>query len=802
MKMKFKLIIAVLIWTITGGLLNAQTGKIEGRVFNATNNESLPFTNLVIWGTNIGSTSDLDGKFFFTGLQPGYIRIAASSVGFSDYISEDILITNAKTVFIEIPLLEKTIQLEEVVVKASPFRKPEESPLSMRTLDISEIEKNPGGNRDISRVIQSLPGVASSVSFRNDVIVRGGGASENSFYLDGVEIPNLNHFSTQGASGGPVGIINVDFIREVDYYSGAFPAAKGSTLSSVFEFKQIEPNKDKMNFRATVGATDLGISMNGPVNEKSGLLLSVRRSYLGFLFDVLGLPFLPTYNDIQFKYKFKPDLKNEISLIGLGAVDQFKLNTGIEDPDESQKYILGYLPVNEQWNYTLGVVYKHFRSKGFDTWVISRNYLDNRAYKFLNNIETDSLKTFDYISSEAENKARYEHVSRFSGYKINYGAGINYATYTNNTYQRVFTSEAGTIDYDSKLDVFSWNVFGQVSRKFLAERLLLSLGLRMDANNYSPEMSDMTRQFSPRFSASYSLTEKFSINFNTGRYYQRPPYTALGYRSSEDDLVNKNNGITYMRSDHLVAGVELLPDEKSKFTIEGFYKLYDQYPFSVQDSISLASKGGDFGTFGDEALVSTSQGRAYGFEVLAREKDLLGFNIILSYTFVRSEFKDKNDNYIPSSWDNRHILNLTVLKKLKRNWDAGAKWRFVGGAPFTPYDVEKSSLRPAWDVRNTAYLDYNRFNSESTGNFHQLDVRVDKQYFFKKWSAIFYVDIQNLYNFKLQQQSFLTHLDPEGNPNIDPSTAGLPYDQQKYNLRELPNESGTVIPTIGIIVEF
>lgn len=779
-----------------------QNGKITGRVFDAKNNEPLPFTNIIIWGTTIGSTSDLDGNFTFTGLEPGYVRLAATSVGFEDYVSEDILVTNAKNVYIEIPMTEKTVQLDEVVVKASPFRKPLESPLSLRTLDISEIEKNPGGNRDISRVIQSLPGVASSVSFRNDVIVRGGGASENSFYLDGVEIPNLNHFSTQGASGGPVGIINVDFIREVDYYSGAFPASTGTTLSSVFEFKQIEANKDKMNYKATLGATDLGLSLNGPISEKSGLLLSVRRSYLGFLFDVIGLPFLPTYNDIQLKYKIKFDQKNELSIIGLGALDQFKLNTGIENPDESQRYILGYLPVNEQWSYTIGAVYKHFRSNGFDTWVLSRNYLNNRSYKYYDNNEIDSLKLYDYSSTEAENKFRYERDIFASDFKINFGAGANFARYTNSTYQQIFTDSSQLIDYDSKLDVFSYNLFGQVSKKVLKERLTLSLGIRMDANNYSKSMANLLDQFSPRLSASYALTEKFSINFNTGRYYQRPPYTTLGYRTNEGELVNKDNGLKYISADHLVAGVEYLPNENAKISVEGFYKQYRDYPFSVRDSINLASKGGDFGTFGDEEVISASKGRAYGFEVLARNKNLAGFNVILSYTFVRSEFQDKNEEYIPSAWDNKHILNLTVLKKLKRNWDVGAKWRFVGGAPFTPYDIMKSSLRPAWDVQNVPYLNYNLYNTERTGVFHQLDVRLDKQYFFDKWSLNLYLDIQNLYNFQLMQQDFLTNLDKNGNLNIDPATANLPYEQQKYILRSLVNESGTVLPSIGIIVEF
>jgi len=782
--------------------LKAQNGRIEGQVVNANTNEPLPFTNIVVWGTNIGATSDLDGNFTFTGLEPGFVRLAATSVGYSDYISEDILVTNAKSVFIEIRMVETSVKLDEVVIKASPFIKNEESPLSLRKLDISEIEKNPGGNRDISRVIQSLPGVSSTVSFRNDIIVRGGGASENSFYLDGIEIPTINHFSTQGASGGPTGIINVDFIREVDYYAGAFPASKGTALSSVFQFKMIEPNKDKLNFRATVGASDLGLSINGPLGKKSGLLFSVRRSYLGFLFDVLGLPFLPTYNDIQFKYKLKINQKNELSVIGLGALDDFKLNTGLKDPDESQLFLLNSLPVNEQWSYTIGVVYKHFKKKGFDTWAVSRNYLNNSAYKYYNNIEVDSLLTFNYTSTEAENKVRYEHNARYNGYKVNYGAGLMYSQYTNETFQQIFTDSSSTIDYQSKFNLFSWSLFGQVSKGYFNERLVLSLGLRMDANDYSKSMRNMLDQLSPRFSASYALTEKFFLNFNTGRYYQRPPYTTLGFEENDGELINKDNGLTYIAANHYVAGVEWLPNEQSKFTVEGFYKKYSNYPFSVKDSVSLANKGGGFGVFGNEEVVSTSFGRAYGFEVLAREKDWFGFNIILSYTFVRSEFTNAEDDYIASAWDNRHILNLTVLKGLKRNWDIGAKWRFVGGPPFTPYDLEKSSIRPAWDVQNAPYLNYALFNTERFGNFQQLDVRVDKQYFFDKWSLNLYLDIQNLYNFKLSEQPIVTNLDENGNLNIDPATANLPYQDQRYILRQLPSENGTVLPTIGIIVEF
>jgi outer membrane receptor for ferrienterochelin and colicin len=780
----------------------AQSGRIEGRVFNSKNNEPLPFTNIVIFGTNIGTTSDLDGRFIFTGLQPGFTRLAATAVGFENYVSEDFLVTNARAAYIELPMIETSVKLDEVVVRSSPFVRSQESPVSLRRLNISEIERNPGGNRDISKVIQSLPGVAFTSAERNDVIVRGGGPSENSFFLDGIEIPIINHFATQGASGGPVGILNVDFIREVNFYSGAFPASRGNALSSVIDFRMIDPKKDSWTFRATLGATDLGFTANGPVSENSGLLFSFRRSYLQFLFDVIGLPFLPTYNDIQFKYRWDIDKKNQLTIINLSALDRNRLNTGISDPTDDQQYILDFLPENNQWSYTIGAVYRHFSNNGFHTVVLSRNMLDNQALKYRDNIEIEEFKTIDYQSQEAENRFRYEFTGKNAGWSYNYGVGSMLSKFINNTFQQEFSNGAiENFNRIAELKLWSWNVFAQVSRGFLNDRLNLSLGARMDANDYSSTMSNMLKQFSPRFSASYALIDKWFVNANVGRYYQRPPYTTLGFTDNEGVFVNRENGLKYIGVNHYVAGLEYNPDNRTKVTLEGFYKFYNNYPFSLSDSVSIASKGADFGVFGSEEVVSTDNGRAFGFEVFARSTDFLGFNSILSYTFVRSQFEDVAGSYIPAAWDNKHILNLTLMRDLKRNWNVGGKWRFIGGAPYTPFDEEFSSQVLAWDVQGGPYLDYSRFNALRLGSFHQLDVRVDKQYFFDKWSLMFYLDIQNIYNFKSTSAPVFTRvLDDAGQAVIENPLA--PESEQIYRLKELQTEAGTILPSIGIMVEF
>ncbi|MCX6272411.1 MAG: TonB-dependent receptor [Bacteroidetes bacterium] len=777
----------------------SQNGIIKGRVYNSRNNEAIPFANIIINGIlNVGTTSDINGNYAINGVSSGYTSLVASSVGFEKHVTEDFMVTNVHPVIIDIPLTEVSIKLKEVEIKASPFVRNAESPVSVQTLSIQEIEKNPGANRDISKVIQALPGVSYAASFRNDVIVRGGGPGENRFYLDGVEIPNLNHFATQGASGGPVGIINSDFIREVDFYAGAFPADRGNALSSVIEFRQVDGNNERWSVNSSVGASDLALTLEGPASRSSSLLFSVRRSYLQFLFSALKLPFLPTYNDYQLKYKWKIDNRNQFTLISIGALDKSRLNTSIKNPDESQRYILGYLPVNDQWSYTIGGVYRHFRANGSDLWVVSRNMFKNRAYKYMDNIEVPENKILDYTSVETENKFRVEAVRNTGDFKITAGASAEYAKYTNQTFQKVFSGQVPiTILYDSFLDLWKYGIFGSITRSVAADRLALSLGIRTDANNYSSRMDNPLDQLSPRFSASYSLLPQWYLNFNVGRYYQLPPYTTLGYRNNAGELVNKNNGLRYIGADHFVTGVEYRPDDKSKITLEGFYKLYHAYPLSAVDAVSLASKGADFTTYGDEEVFSSSRGRTYGLEFLFRDKDLKHWNILSSLTFVRSEFTDASGQFLPSTWDNKIIFNMTLSRKLGHNWDVGLKWRYLGSSPYTPYDLSKSAIVAAWDARNQGYLDYSRFNSLRLRAFHQLDIRVDKAWYFSKWTFMVYLDIQNLYNFKSDQPDFLVNYDGNGEIEKYTSTDGI----ERYRLRAIHNTSGTILPTLGIKIE-
>ncbi len=798
MKIRLRLF-SLIIFFCLGVLSFSQQGTIRGRVFDAGSNDPLPFATIVVDGTTIGSISDFDGNFLFSGVESGFVKLRVSSVGYKTKITEEFMVSNTRAAFIEVGLLPTQLELATVEIRASPFQRREESPLSLQRLGIKEIERSPGSNRDISRVIQSLPGVSFTPAFRNDVIIRGGGPSENRFFLDGIEIPTINHFSTQGASGGPTGMINVDFIREVEMYSSAFPAGRGNALSSIFEFRQINGNRDRLNTRFTIGASDLALALDGPISQRTSVVFSARRSYLQFLFSLIGLPFLPTYNDFQFKTNTRLSNNAELNIIGIGAIGNFKLNLNANETEE-QRFLLDFLKVNNQWNYAIGATFRKFRSNGSDFFVVSRNMLRNIIFKYPDNDET-LPRSFDYISDEIENKFRYERTIISNNLRLNLGAGGEYAKFNNALSQQVFINNVVLpVANQTEYNLFKWSLFGQATQTYLDNRVSLSLGIRADANSFSKSMSNLLEQVSPRLSASYRLRENLTINASAGRYYQMPAYVTLGYRNPRGELANKSNNLKYLAVDHLVAGIELLPSRLSRFTLEGFYKSYSRYPFSVRNQIAIGSQSADFGVFGDEEVVSTGKGRSFGAEVFFRAENLKKFNVLMSYTFFRSEFQDASGLNVPSRWDNRHLINITASRPLPRNWEVGLKWRFSGGAPYTPFDMELSSRVDAWNANNAApYFDFSRFNQNRLRAFHQLDLRVDKQFFFRKFSIMAYLDIQNVYAFKAELPSNLIR---ETDQNLNPITFVDPNGIERYSLRRLENTTGNVLPTIGIVIEF
>lgn len=790
-----RLLSLLLFCNITISFLLAQpVHQVKGTVIDKSSRQPLEFINVMIVGLNKGGVTNAEGKFSIGQVPPGIYRLQASAIGYKTVTTPEYILST-RDLHIQIEMEENQTELEGVTVTASPFRRDIESPVSLRIIGLQEIEKSPGANRDISRIVQSYPGVAfSPIGYRNDLIVRGGSPSENRFYLDGVEIPNINHFSTQGASGGPVGILNADLIREVNFYTGAFPTDKGNALSSVLDFKLRDGDMERNSLKATLGASEVSLATNGHLGKKTSYLVSVRQSYLQFLFDMLGLPFLPTFTDAQFKLKTRFDARNELTVLGLGGIDKMKLNTKADDEDN--EYILSYLPKIQQETFTLGAVYRHYAGAHVQSVVASHSYLNNRNTKYQQNDESDPDRLMLRLRSTEQNtQLRLENSSSFRNWKVTVGTSLDYSQYSNTTFQKVYTDRAQTFDYHTYLGIMRWGLFGTVNYTSIDERFTASLGLRADANNYSAAMKDLSDQLSPRLSLSYQLTEHWSLSGNAGLYYQLPPYTALGFKNNNGLYANKY-ALRYMQVSQGSVGLNWRKGDTFEVSVEGFYKDYDKIPLSVADGIPLTCKGNDYGVIGNELLTSTAQGRSYGAELLLKWLIAKKLNLASSFTLFKSEYRtDKESEYIASAWDNRFIFNLRGTYNLPRHWSVGMKVSCIGGAPYTPYDADKSSLVTAWNAQGKPYYDYTRYNEERLPAFTQADIRIDKTFYLKRCMLGFYIDLQNIAGSKLKQADVLMSTGVIKNPDA-------PIAEQRYVMKSLKQESGTLLPTLGITFEY
>ena len=815
----YKKIVVFSIFSLSILTTTAQNnGRLSGVVVDKLTQKILPNVSVSIEGIAKGAIADTNGIFRITGIPLKTYNIIFSLVGYKKQILFNVVINAGNENNFNVELEQSGGALTEVLVKTNKRTARAatlETPLSVQRLTTEEIKSNPGGNFDISKVIQSLPGVgggAGGGGFRNDIIIRGGAPSENVFYLDGIEMPVINHFQTQGSAGGPQGILNVSFIEDVKLSSSAFDARYDNALSSVFQFKQKTGNRNKLQGNIRLSATELSGTLEGPLSKdkKTTFLASIRRSYLQLLFTAIDLPIRPSYWDFQTKITRQIDKKTTLSFIGIGAIDDFRF-AAIKKATPEKLYILNSNAFIKQWTYTAGLSLKRLVKNGFVNIALSRNTFDNDVNQYEDNTtQIEAQKTLTYRSRETENKLRVDINKNINDWKIAYGTVAQVSEYDTKTFAVIrrelkdgfgnIIQNAVTVNFTSPLNSFlRYGAFAQVSKRFFNSRLGISAGLRSDMNTFTTTGNNGLKTLSPRISASYILADKWTANASIGRYFKIAPYTILGFADNANNLVNKNS--LYQRSDHYVAGIEYLPNDGLRFTAEGFYKDSANVPVSISKGISLANLGGDFNVLGNEAVVTNGKGRAYGFEFFAQKKLTNKFFGILSYTFYRSEYAGLDNKLIASAWDNRHLLTVTWGYKFPRNIELGLKFRYQGGALYSPFDDVASKAN--YLSLGQGIVDYARLNTQRLGGFNSGDVRIDKKWNFKKMTIDLFLDVTNWYiakNPAIPTYTFRRN----ANNTAFLTTNGLPINMNGSNAIPilLSNDDPQVTPTLGFIIEF
>ncbi|WP_321316587.1 TonB-dependent receptor [Labilibaculum sp.] len=736
--------------------------------------------------TTNGATTDENGYYKIVNVIPDTYNLVVSYLGYDSQTRYSIEVKSVGNQLYNFMLIEQSQNLSEVLVSnQNKLTRPRETPLSAQTFSAVEIATYPGGNNDVVRVAQSLPGISPSPGgFRNDLIIRGGAPNESVYYLDGVEIPNINHFSTQGSSGGPVGILNVSFIDNVNLATSAFGSQYDNPLSGVLQFEQREGNNIKHNTNFRLSASEAALTHEGPLfkgknkESKTSYIISARRSYLQFLFKLIGLPIRPDYWDYQYKITHKIDQYNTVNLIGLGSIDDFAIDAS-GTIDENEQSSIDQTPFIEQRTNTIGISWKNrFKSrKGFMQTTISNNLLDNNFSKYKDN-ENQADLYFKNDSREMETKLRYSLTYFANDWKLAGGFNAQRSDYENKT----IDINKG-FQYDTKIDFIKYGLFVNATKSFFDQKLDFSFGFRTDGDSFT-QGNDLFATFSPRLALSYEFTDDWKIKTSVGRYFKLPPYTILGYKQN-DVFLNKD--INYTQSDHYVIGLERIIGPASSVGVEGFYKRYENYPVSVLDQVSLANKGADFNVLGNEEVESVGRGRSYGLELMFQQKLSHRFYGIFSYTFFYSEFTGfDRAKYLPSVWDSRHLVSFTGGYKLPKNWEVSARYRFAGETPIVPINIEETTARYPDIV-----LDYSRLGEESLGIFSQLDVRIDKKWNFKKLSLDLFFEIQNL----------LMRNTPEA-PKYVLQRDNMGSTIEPPNLVQTAKKEGKSIPTIGFVIDF
>ena len=713
-------------------------GTINGYIYDSKSQLPLLGANVIIEGADKGAISDENGFFEISKIKPQSYNLSVSYIGYQSKKIFNIIIKSKGNQTLEIYLIESAQELEEIILFESPFKKSKETPLSINTFSRVEIESYPGADNDVTKVVQSMPGLSPSVGgFRNDIIIRGGAPNETVYYLDEIEIPNINHFSTQGSAGGPQGMINISFIDEVTLSTSAFGVEYDNPLSGVLQFNQKNGNPKELSGNFRFGASDSAITIEGPLskeeNNKTNFIFSARKSYLQFLFKLIGLPIRPDYWDFQGKINHKIDDYNSLNIIGLGAIDDFSVEAP-DDFDFTQQSFLEQVPIIKQNSTTIGAswVRKFKETKGQFVLALSTNKLKNIFSRYSDNENLEGLY-FRNDSHEWETKIRAKTISYLNDWKITWGGNIQYSDYFNNT-----SDFYNQIDYLTKINFYKYGFFGSVSKSFIDSKLDVSIGVRADEDSFSTG-SKIVDNLSPRISTSYSISKDRRLKWNSsiGTYFKIPTYTVLGFKNLTGEFINRS--AKYTKSSHYVTGFDYSIGNAAKVSIEGFVKRYANFPISLIDGVSLANKGADFEVLGNEDVLTNGEGKTMGVEFLFQQKLTRDFYGIFSYTFFKSEFTDINGNYLPSVWDSKHLSSFSGGYKLKRNWEISSRWRFAGRTPYIPYDLEAS-------LNNypNMVLDYSQLGNVKLGNFSQLDIRFDKKWNKENVSINFFLEILNL----------------------------------------------------------
>lgn len=740
----------------------SQTQTIKGTIIDQQSEIPLIGANVQVLGIEpvLGATTDLDGRFTINNVPLGRQIIQVTYLGYEALTIPSVVVTAGKEVILDLGMEESFSDMNEVVVTASADKdraQNELATISARTFSVEEVTRYSGGRNDISRLASNFAGVSTADDSRNDIVIRGNSPTGVLWRLEGIAIPNPNHFSTLGTTGGPVSAVNPNMLRNSDFLTSAFPAEYGNALGGVFDLGFRSGNRDRFEYTFQLNAfSGLEAMVEGPINKaKTGSFAAAYRySFVG-IGAALGIPVgtaaTPNYQDLSFKLDLPKGKAGKFSIFGItgtstidfigNEIDETDL---FADPDEdafprSQLGILGvkhnYL-LNES-TYVRTVAMGSFARNTFT----QDNYLPDGTKYRATDVED---QTNTYAISSFINKKFNARLNARAGFTAQ---NFYLSTFVNDRDGNPDTDEDGipdaelVRDFDGNLPLFQ--TFVQTQYK-LSRQLTLNTGLYAQYFSFNSSYS-----VEPRFALNYELVPGHTLNLGYGLHSQMQPLPVF-FLEAEDqngNRVRSNEDLGFNRSHHLVLGYDFKPAPDWRIKVETYYQyLFDIAVESVPGSFSILNAGDDFVFPEENFLVNEGDGRNYGIELTIEKFFSKGFYGLLTTSIYNSEYRGSDDIWRNTAFNNQYVLNVLGGKEFKVGREKlnamtiDFKVATAGGRFFTPIDLDASIA-----AGDEVTIDELAF-SEQYDPYLRLDLKFGftKNSRKKQVSQQFFIDLSNV----------------------------------------------------------
>jgi len=734
------------------------TQVIRGTVVDKQTQTPLPGANIVLLDTDfsVGTTTNSEGEFSLRDVPVGRQGITVSFIGYYSYLVRDLIVNSAKEIVLYIEMEEKVEVTDEVKVVGN-YRKDQAinkmASVSARTFTVEEAGRYAGSREDVARMAMNFAGVSGANDSRNDIIIRGNTPGGVLWRLEDVDIPNPNHFAASGTTGGPVGMLNNNTLRNSDFFTGAFPAEYANVFSGVFDLNMREGNNEKYEFLGQVGFNGFELGAEGPFKKggKSSFLANYRYSTLE-VFDLLGISFgtagIPRYQDLSFKMNF-PVNKGKITWFGLAGDGDISML----DSEENTSDLFsgeGTDIVNGSSLIASGISFSRFHNENmYSKFILS--FVEQKGYTFIDRFEPGESPKPYYKEDNFEDKLTFKYIfnNRFNR-RFSNRSGVTVDKYGYHLDAELWDKENWEPVLDNQKTVINgpdlYRAYSQLIYKF-SDQFEIKPGLSFMYFGLNDKMS-----FEPRLGMNWKTGHRTSLNFGYGKHSKVQTMVTYFFETLNDDgtVTLKNKNLDFTKARHWVMGFDALLSEQLRFKAETYYQYLYDVPVEKETSyFSMVNAGAEWGLNTRNALVNEGEGWNYGIEFTLEKFFHKDYYFLTTFSLFDSKYTGSDQIKRNTAFNGNFVFNTLAGKEFRINSRAtlvfDGKLTWAGGKRYVPVDIEAS--RNSNNVFGTEYNEDLAYTKQFP-NYFKMDVKIGFRMNGKKVSQLWEFYIENVTNHK------------------------------------------------------